>query len=360
DGNPAHLPAVPSGAPTSAVGVVATPERFLFVLGANGNARQVAWPSQETTTDWTPGALNTAGDFEVASNGRLVTGRVSRGQTLLWTDADVHAATYIGGEFVYRFERVGENCGVLAPNVPVVVSGQAYWMGSNGFFSYDGFVRPMRCDVQDYVFGDFNYVQAVKCWGVSLSEFNEIWWYYPSAGSDDIDRYVAYNYTEDHWTVGKLSRTAGYDAGAVPQPVLVDLSGVMYEHEMLDSKLTVTARLADGTFFSDNEWLADGELSRITETPYVESGPVEIGDGDNVAKIQRLIPDAKSLGDLNITFYGAFNQTEDETVYGPYALTQPTSLRITARQLRFRLQEAIEEGWRAGTIKLGVVLGGRR
>jgi hypothetical protein len=289
-GDPAVRPTVPAGAPSSAVGVVVTPERFLVALGAGGNARLVQWPSQETTTDWTPTAQNTAGDFELTTNGRVLAGRPARGETLLWTDVDLHSMTHIGGQFVYKFARVGENCGILAPNVPVMVSGMALWMGKNGFFMYDGYVKPLRCDVQDYVFGDFNYVQAVKCWGVSISEFNEVWWFYPGAGSNEIDRYVVYNYLEDHWTVGKLSRTAGYDSGAVQNPVLVDGAGVIYEHELLDAKLTVTPRLADGTYFSDNEWLADGELSRATEQPYLESGPFELGEGDTVMRIQRLVP----------------------------------------------------------------------
>ena len=359
-GDPAVLPTVPAGAPANVVGVVATPERFLFVLGAGGNSRVVAWPSQETTNDWTPSNLNTAGDFEIASSGRLITGRATRGQTLLWTDADVHAATYIGGVFVYRFTRVGDNCGVIGPNVPVVVNGQAFWMGSNGFFTYDGFVKSLRCDVQDYVFGDFNYVQKVKCWGQSISEFNEIWWFYPSAGSDEIDRYVIYNYAEDHWTVGKLSRTTGYDFGAVEKPVLVSPTGTMYQHELLNDKLTIVARLANNVFLADNEWLADGELSRITESPYLESGPFELAEGDNVVKVQRLVPDVKTLGDLNVTLYAAFNPTEDEIAYGPYALAQPTAIRVTARQLRFRLQEVVQEGWRVGKLKLGIRVGGRR
>jgi hypothetical protein len=164
-GDPAVLPTVPAGAPSSAVGVVVTPERFLVALGAGGNARLIQWPSQETTTDWVPTAQNTAGDFQLTTNGRVLSGRASRGQTLLWTDADLHTMTYIGGPFLYKVDRVGENCGLIAPNVPIMVSGQAFWMGKNGFFTFDGFVKPIRCDVQDYVFGDFNYVQAAKCWG---------------------------------------------------------------------------------------------------------------------------------------------------------------------------------------------------
>lgn len=363
-GNPAVLPTVPAGAPATATGVVVTPERFVFALGAGGNERLVQWPSQETTTDWTPTAVNTAGDFELSTSGRIICGRPTRGQTLLWTDSDLHTATYIGGTFVYRFDRVGENCGILAPAAVVSAGGRTFWMGKNGFFEFDGFVKGLSSDVQDYVFGDFNYAQAAKCWAMSISEFNEVWFFYPSSGSAEIDRYAAFNYDEQHWTVGKLARTAGYDEGAVPNPVMAGADGFIYEHELLDSKLaakiTVLPRFADNSTIANDLTLANGELSRRTEQPYLESGPFELGDGDRVMRVQRVLPDARVIGDLQLTMYGAFDQTSVERTYGPYSLSQPTPIQIVARQIRFRISELVQEGWRIGTFKLGVRESSRR
>lgn len=367
--DPAVLPTVPAGAPSSVRGAVVTPERFLFVLGAQydagsssfiANDRSVAWPSQETTTDWVPSALNTAGDFEVASAGRLVCGRASRGQTLLWTDADLHAATFIGGPFVYSFSRIGENCGIASPNAVAMLDGQALWMGRNGFFRYDGFVKPIECEVQDYVFGDINTVQLEKVWAVVNAAYGEVWFYYPSASSNEIDSYVVYNYLESHWTVGKLQRTAGYDAGAVQYPVWLDAAGVLYEHERLNDRHSNTPRLLDGSFFLDDTIVIDGATTDVTEVPYIESGPLEIGNGDTVMKIQRVIPDAQSLGDIDMRLFAAFDPTSDETIHGPFTLTQPTDVRITARQVRVRYDEVNQVGWRIGTVRLGIRPSSRR
>jgi hypothetical protein len=357
--DPAVLPTVPSGAPSIVSGVVATPERFIFALGAGGNGRVVQWPSQESTTDWTSTDLNTAGDFELATNGQLVCGEPGRGETLLWTDTDFHIATYIGEPFIYRFARVGENCGIIAPNAKVLVEGRAFWMGRNRFFQYDGTVRPVECEVQDYVFSDFNTTQAVKVWGMSISAFAEIWWFYPSANSNECDRYVCYNYVENHWTVGQMIRTAGFDAGAVAAPVLVDSTGIIFEHETLYPKNTALARYANGIYY------ADGSTPVNTEQPYLESGPFELAEGDRLMKIQRIVPDAKTLGDIGMWIYAAMDPTSDETKHGDpdgssYSLEQPTSAMILARQVRIRIEENNQTGWRLGTVRLGVKETSRR
>lgn len=338
-GDPGTPAAVPSGAPTSCVGVVVTPERFLVALGTDGDVRQIAWASQETSDDWTPSDTNTAGDFRLATNGRLLAGRRTEGETLLFTDADVHKMTYIGGTFVYSFRQIGENCGLLAPNAVVTTGSVALWMAKGGFYKYDGFVAPLRCDVEDYVFGDFNEVQAAKCWGMSVSTFNEAWWFYPSKNSDEIDRYVVYNYAEDHWTVGQLARTAGFDRGAVENPVMLSVDGKLYEHEIDPS-------------------LSD---ARGGVAPYVESGPMELGDGERVMQVQRFIPDAVNIGDVALTVYTADAPAASETATaGPFPLTALTDLRVAARQARFRIAEVTLSAWRVGQLRFSVVESSRR
>lgn len=335
-GDPAVRAAVAANSPQG-TSVVVTPERFLVVLGADGDVRKVAWASQETTTDWTPSDLNTAGDFSLATNGRLLAGRVTKGQTLLFTDADVHTMTYIGGTFVYRFSRVGENCGLLAPNAVVTTGGAAYWMSTRGFHKYDGYVSALRCDVEDHIFSDLNFTQAAKCWGMSVSAYNEVWFFYPSAASNEVDRYAVYNYVEDHWTVGQLARTAGFDRGAVQNPVMVDPDGFVFEHDL------------------------DASLSDARDNVYIESGPFELDEGDRVVQVQRFIPDAKNLGDVELTMYTADNPTENETtITGPFPLTAVTDLRIAARQARFRIQEHAQSAWRVGTLRFSVVPSSRR
>lgn len=338
DGDPSVLPAIPAAAPTSVLGVVATPERYLFALGAQYNAaasafvansRSVAWAAQETTDDWDPTVPNTtAGDFELTTPGKLMCGRVTRGETLLFTDTDAHVASWIGGVFIYSFKRVGENCGIISPNAVAMPGGQAMWMGANSFYTYDGFVKTVPCDVHDHVFGDLNRQQAVKSWAVTNSAFNEVWFFYPSTGSTEVDRYVVFNYVENHWTTGALSRTTGYDAGTVPDPILVAPTGEIYEHEQTGAS-------------------HDGAL------PFLESGPIEPGEGDRQLRVNALVPDVISTNDLQLTIYGAADATSVETVNGPYALDgHPTPARFIAKQLRLRYDALTDADWRVGILRV--------
>lgn len=333
-GNVAVVAAVPAGAPASAVGVVCTPERFLFALGAGGISRKVQWPSQETSTDWTPTAVNTAGDFELSTNGRLMAGRRAKAETILWTDADCWAARYIGGPLIYQFIQVGDNCGLIAPNAGCIVDSQAFWMGQRGFFGYDGYVKPLPSEVSDYVFSDMNGLQAAKIWAMPVPEFGEVWWFYPSSMSTEIDRYVSYSYREGHWSVGQMARTAGTPSGAIALPIMAAADGILWEHEV-------------------------GE-DRGSDVPYVESGPIELGNGDQVARVVRLVPDEKTLGDVEATFYTSFYPATSEATQGPYPLAAPTDVRFTARQTRVRFAESRQTAWRVGVPRLGVLPGGRR
>lgn len=216
-------------------GVVITPERFVVALGAGDgtdiDVRKVQWASQATTDTWAPLDTNTAGDFTLSTNGRIMCGRRTKAQTLIWTDTDMHSMNYIGGTLVYSFKQEGDNCGIISPQAVAVVDTAAIWMGRNNFYMYDGFVKPVPCEVHDHVFDNFNAAAASKVFACPVSEFSEIWWFYPSAGSTENDRYVVFNYRENHWTVGTLARTAAIDRGALPSPVMFDGNGTVYQHE---------------------------------------------------------------------------------------------------------------------------------
>lgn len=314
------------------------------LLGGYGSVRTVRWPNQETFRDadgsavWDLAALdNTAGDFELKTDGRLLSGlRVPR-ETLLFTDIDLHGAVYIGGDLLYAFERRGKGCGIIAPNAAVEVDDTGYWMGQNGFFRYDGSVKPLECEVQDFIFTGLNRAQARKIWCASNSLFQEVWWYYPSAGSEEIDRYVVYNYVEGHWTIGRLGRTIGVDRGPFDYPIGADSAGALWEHER-------------GTAHTG-----------APDTPYLKSGPVEIGEGEQVSTIMECLPDEKTLGDVELLIESAFNPTDTPVVTGPFTLTAPTHPRVTGRQHQFILREkAVGADWRVGAFRFDVVLGGRR
>lgn len=349
-------------APTNNRAVVVTPERFLTVLGAGGNPRLVQWADQESYTLWTEDVTNAAGQFELATSGRLMCGRQGRDNTLLWTDADLWSMTYLGGSLVYGFTRAGEGCGIIGPNAVAVVDGRAFWMGKDSFFVYDGFVQPVPCEVRDYVFEDFNDTQAIKVCAVTFSQFGEVWWFYPSAGSTENDRYVVYNYRENHWTFGQMGRTAGFDRGATANPILAAPTGEVIEHEVLEVRSRYTGLnpfLADGSHLADGS-MFDAGTEPASEVPYLDSGPFEIGDGDQVARVQRIVPDEKTLGDVEATFFTSMYPTAAETERGPYSLANPTNVRFTARQSRLRLTQVNETSWRVGTMRLGVIPGGRR
>ncbi len=339
DLNTANDAVVVAGAPTDITGgMCVTPERFIFVLGSSvlaGDPFTVIWPDQESTSVWTPAATNQAGSQPLKSSSFLECGRRLRDQTLIWSHSDLWSARYIGGQFIYSFRQEGENCGVCGFMSPVIVDNRAFWMSETGqFFMYDGWVRSIPCDVADKFLGEFSVAsgQSVKGW--ANPHFNEVWWFYPTSSTNN--RYIKYNYVTGIWDYGTLGRDAACGGILGNNPVLlaVDGSGFVYKHE-------------------------DGN-DRGSEVPYVESGPFEIGEGDNVMRIQRLVPDEKTLGDTKMTVYTSFDPTTTETSNGPYTLTQPTDVRLTARQIRVKIEQNVETNWRVGKPRLGVIPMGRR
>jgi len=323
-----------SGVPT-ARGVVVTPERFVFALGAAGVQRRVQWASQESLTDWTAASTNSAGDFDLQTTGTLVAGRGSRRETLLWTDTDLHAALYIGGVLVYSFQRIGDNCGLMGPEAVAMAGGVAFWMSPNRrFFRYDGAVTPIDCDLFDFLDADLVQDEHVKVQAIAVTEFNEVWWFYPSVsqGGTENARYVAYNYAEDHWSLGILNRSAGISDDVFGTPMLCDPAGVIWQHETGNQR---------------------------TPTPFVVSGPIEVGQGDQLAVLQRIIPDDTSIGEVSGTLYTSNYPTDPERQV-PFTATQPTTLRVTARQIRIGLTEVTATDWRIGTYRLGLLPGSRR
>lgn len=324
-----------ANAPTNNLSLMVTEERFLFALGAGGVPRKVQWSDREDNTLWTPAATNEAGDIELQTAGQIMAGVRTRGQALILTDIDAHSATYVGPPFVYGFERVGTSCGLIARKAVAATDSGVFWMGPNGFFLYDGSnVQEIRCDVQDYVFNDINPAQISKCWATALGQQGEVWWFYPSGASTEIDRYVALDFKENHWMTGELSRTAGADRGVFKYPFMADASGNLVEHEV-------------GLNY-------DGAVI------YAETGPLSIGNGDQVMKVTQLIPDEKTLGDVSATFKTRFYPTDTERSYGPYSMANPTSVRFTGRQVRMRVEGDRLANWRVGVMRIEAKPGGLR
>ena len=328
------LAAAITNAPTGNKAVLVTAERILFALGAGGNSRKVQWSDQEDNTVWTPLATNQAGDFELATVGTLLAGKRVKGVNLLFTDVDVHTGTYIGAPFVYGFEKAGSGCGLISAQAVAAIDTAAIWMSKSGFWTYDGYLKPLPSDVSDYVFSNMNFNQASKVYAVHNSQFGEIWWYYPSSGSNENDSYVTYNYRENHWNIGSLARTAGTDAGVFTNPLLVSSDGYIYEHEV--------------GFAYDSASI------------YAESGPVQLGNGDNLMSVRQVVPDEQTLGEAVVSFKTRNYPTGAQSTFGPYTAANPTDVRFTARQVNVKVTGAVLADWRIGVMRLEAVAGGKR
>jgi hypothetical protein len=209
-------------------------------------------------------------------------------------------------------------------------------MSPGGFWGYDGFVQPIPCDVQDYVFSDLNTSQLAKITAHHKSEPGEVVFHYPSATSTECNKYVAYAYREGIWSVGELARTCGVDEGAFPLPMSVDPSGNIWEDEV------------------------GMDYPGATSEPFAETGQIQIGNSDNVMLVKSLNPDDETIGDVNLTFYVRDRPDSADTTYGPYTASETTFLRFTARKARLRITGVSDADWRWGEPELDIQAGGRR
>lgn len=342
DLNTANDFTVITNAPTQCKGLVVTDERMMMALAAGGDPRKVQWSSTEDNTTWTPVANNTAGDLLLTTNGKIVTGERVRGGVLVHTDTDAHMVSYLGAPFYYGVERVGDNCGIVSANAKAATASVVAWMSHNGFYLFDGYVRPLPCDVQDYVFSDINRVQISKVCAWPNGEWGEIWWFYPSANADENDRYVVWNYRENHWTIGRLVRTAGIDKNTQDFPICTDNVGNWYEHE--------------------NGYTNDG--TERTSSVFLESGPTEIAPGERMVWLNQCIHDESDAADrMQLTIKTRFTPEGDEVTAGPYTFNAAngyTDVRALGRAFKVRVEETTSGAWRLGTLRFDMKPGGRR
>jgi len=333
--NTSAVAAAISNAPTSNLGLIVTEERFLVALGAGGNPRKLQWCDRENNTVWTAAATNEAGDIELQTSGRIMTAVRTRGQTLVLTDIDAHTMRYQGPPYVFGVERVGTACGIISRKAAVDVDTGVLWMGQRGFYGFDGnSVQEIPCEVHDYVFADINPAQVSKTWAVTNSQFGEVWWFYCSNDSTEIDRYVALDYKEGHWMTGELSRSTGVDRGIFKYPLMMTTDGNVIEHEV--------------------------GLNYDSAPIYAETGPFSIGTGEQVMSVTKLIPDEQTQGDVTATFKTRLHPNDTERSYGPFTMANPTSVRFTGRQARMRIDAARQADWRVGTMRVETKARGTR
>lgn len=321
-------------APT-AKSILVTDDRFIFALAANSDPRKIAWCDREDNTSWTAAATNEAGDYTLNSTGKIKCAVNVRGRVLILTSTDAHVASYAGPPVVYGFEQVGHECGIISRHAATAIKDGAFWMSHSCFFAYDGSsVQEIPCSVSDYVFEDMNRAEISKVCSIENSQYNELWWFYPSGGSLENDRYVSYNYKDNYWSIGNLDRTALIDIGVFTNPIYFDATGKIYDHE---------TNFAHGS-----------------DLPFAETGPIKMGEGDNVMNVTHLIPDEKTQGDVTVSFKTRYFPQGDESTFGPFTLSNPTSVRFQGKQMRYRVNGVNLVNWKVGKMRIDVKAGSKR
>jgi len=349
--------------PTICLGVtVSETDRHVIVLGADpivGGARTgvldpmlVSFSDQENPLQFEPLDTNTAGDLRL-SEGSLIVGSVkARQETLIWTDTALYSMAFIGPPFTFGLNLINNNTGLISPNGAITSPNGVYWMGYDNFYVYNGSVQKVPCSVLSYVFDDLNSGQVYKINAFTNNAHDEIGWFYPSANSTEVDRYVVYDYNDNVWSYGELSRTAWLDEGTVDYPRAVS-ENYLYEHE-----------------FGFND---DG--NPMTNV-FIESSDFDIGDGEQYAFFSKIIPDIKFLnnsggGKVNLVLKTRDFPGDTLTTNSTNAIastTQQAHIRGRARQAVIRLESDDtntnssndDTGWRLGATRLDIKGDGRR
>ena len=310
----------------------------------------IRFSDQEDPATWTPTATNTAGSQRLTDGNQINAAVRSRGVILIYTDTALYQMQFIGPPFTFGFRQLGTNCGAVGINAAVDVNGIAYWMGNDSFFLFDGAVKKIPCSVQDYVFDDINNNALGDVFCAVNSDFNEVIWFYPSKNSTQVDRNVTYNYAEKIWYIGTLARSSWADRGVYSNP---------YAAEFEASDTTATISTINGvkegrTFVYLHEEGVNDDGAAMN--CHVESGDIDVGDGDQFLSVSRFIPDFKNqVGEVDITVKSRPYPSASQRTHGPFIVTTSTTkkdTRIRGRQLALRVSsDAVDDKWRYGTIR---------
>ena len=349
--------------PTKGLQVITSEvDRHLIVLGADpisGSSRTgtidpmlIAFSDQENSLDFEPLSTNTAGSLRLSSGSSIIGGVKSRQEILVWTDTALYSMQFIGPPFTFGVNLINEGTGLIGPKAAVKTPSGVYWMSYNNFYVYNGTVQTLPCSVHNYVFSDINLTQSFKINAFTIKDKSEIGWFYCSSNSDEIDRYVIYNYVDDIWFYGQLSRTAWLDSGIVNYPRAVS-GGYLYEQE---------------TGFND-----DG--SPMTNV-FIESSDLDIGDGEQFSFIKRIIPDYKFIqddnsGNVNVVLKTRNFPGDTLTTNSTSAIsssTQQAFVRSRSRQIALRFESNddatndgnLSIGWRLGATRIDIKPDGKR
>lgn len=349
---------------------VSDASRFVIGFGVNDygstvlNPMLVRWSDQENYAVWTPAITNQAGSFTLSDGSTIITVKQARQELLVWTDSALYSMQYLGPPYVWGFQVLSSNLSIASPNTTATVNNSAYWMGVDKFYVYSGRVETLYCPLRQYIFNDINLSQAFQFFANTNEGFNEIWWFYCSAGSNTVDRYVIYNHLEKIWYYGNLARTAWLDSPLRSSPMAVGYNGqLIYQENGVDDATT-------------------NPPTAITS--FCQSADFNIGDGHNYAFGSRMIPDVTFNGstvnnpavtltlrprqnpgsDYSTSAIPTVTSTQNYQAVRNYEVQQFTQLvyvRVRGRQMAFRISSSgLGVQWQLGVPSIDVRPDGRR
>ena len=349
---------------------VSDASRFVIAFGCNDygsgvlNPLLVRWSDQEDYSTWAPAVTNQAGSFTLSSGSQIVAISAQRQEILVFTDAALYSMQYLGPPYVWGFNQLGSNISIASPNAVITASNVTFWMGVDKFYMYDGRVQTLPCTVWQYVFNNINAEQDYQIFAGSNEGFNEIWWYYCSAGSTSVDRYVIFNYSDQVWYYGNLARTAWIDSPLRQYPTAAGYSGQLFYHE---------------------NGVDDGSTNPPSPiNSYIQSANMDIGDGYQFGFVWRLLPDLKFDGSTvaapEATFellpaanpgsgYGtaeggdvvSANNYSATRQYKVQRYTQQVNVRLRGRQMALQVSsDGVGTQWQVGNPRIDIRADGRR
>lgn len=329
-----------TGSPEGAHDVLVTDERFMMTFGQTTNFRRIAWSDQENFEEWVPSVSNQAGDITLAGVGKLIRAVKVNNLILVIGDNDAFSGQYLGPPYVYGFNRVGTRCGICGPEAVAVTDTFAMWLSGLAFYRFDGTVREVPCEVMDHYLETRSFTQRSKTMAFTISDYSEIWWFYQSNTSEtgEPDKYIIYNYALDRWYTGTLDRTFGLDADPLTFAMMVSPEGQLYDHEIVSA----------------------GRDGRV---PFVETGPLELNNGERLLGVSYVIPDAYTSNDvlmeLSVRDYPQNEPMLLRSAIPPrysrvFTLQNPTStMGIMGRDIRMRLYASLDTpNWTIGDFRV--------
>jgi hypothetical protein len=349
-------------------------EQFIIALGANSyvqatpnstfNPMLVRWSDQANPLQWIPQVTNQSGEFTLSNGSFIMCGQTTRQETLIWTNSCLYSMQYVGFPYVWSFQVLMDNISIMSPNVPVTVNNVTYWMGKDKFYMYTGVVQTLPCSLRQFIFDNINRDQAFQVFGGSNEAYNEVWWFYCSANSTVIDKYVIYNYLDKVWSYGTMGRTAWLQYGINPYPVAADYNSRLLYHEV------------------GSDDVATASPQPITA--YIQSSDFGIEAGEHLGFVWRMLPDVNFTGSttnnpsVTMTLFGKANSgsypqpSDVDTVTSGQNYTSVAEYtiqtydgqvytRLRGRQLSFKIESTgMGVAWQLGIPRIDVKPAGRR